>query len=93
MSISLIKFAESFIDGRLNANVFANAYMELWKIERDLGIGAQDPANLSEVISSIFCIADLYNPEPDRDGDELDEKDLYSYIKLELEKIEGFSQN
>ncbi|MGT2432079.1 colicin immunity domain-containing protein [Cupriavidus basilensis] len=31
MSITILKFAESFVAGRLSAEVFAEAYMELWE--------------------------------------------------------------
>ncbi|WP_230675943.1 colicin immunity domain-containing protein, partial [Yersinia pseudotuberculosis] len=33
MSIVILEFAKSFINERVSAQVFANAYIELWRIE------------------------------------------------------------
>lgn len=95
MSIVLSKFAESFVNERLTADIFADAYMELWKIERDLDLGSQDTRMLSEVNSTIFLMADLYNPELDRDDYEFDEEKLRLNVKKELEKLKeaGYSIN
>lgn len=87
MSMVLSKFAESFVNERLTADIFADAYMELWKIERDLGLVAQDTGMLSQVNSTIFLMADLYNPESDRDDYEFDEEELRLNVKQELEKL------
>ncbi|MGP5495590.1 colicin immunity domain-containing protein [Psychrobacter celer] len=87
MSISLLKFTESFLQGRIDAEVFTNAYIEFFRIERDINVTSSDSPNLNEVLSSIFSIADLYNPEDDREEYEFDEKNLRKYIELELEKI------
>lgn len=32
---TLLNFAKSFLSGRLTASVFSEAYIELWRIERD----------------------------------------------------------
>lgn len=92
MSMVLSKFAESFVNERLTADIFADAYMELWKIERDLGLVAQDTGMLSQVNSTIFLMADLYNPESERDDYEFDEEELRLNVKQELEKLkdEGY---
>ena len=87
MSIVLSKFAESFVNERLTADIFADAYMELWNIERDLGLASKDSGILSQVNSTIFLMADLYNPEPDRDDYEFDEDILRLNVKLELDKL------
>ena len=76
MKITLLEFARRFVDGRLSANEFANAYIELWKIERDNNILQKYPDNVDECLSSIFCVADLYNPDSDREKYELDEDGL-----------------
>ncbi len=73
MSEVIFKFTKSFINERLSAEVFANAFMELWKIERDTGIAKEDSPCLSDCLSSIFCLADMYNPNSDREEYELDE--------------------
>ena len=63
MSIILLKFAESFVRSRISPDVFSNAYIELWRIERDAGILQFDPRDLSECLSTIFCLADMYCPD------------------------------
>ncbi|UTZ29660.1 colicin immunity protein [Vibrio campbellii] len=87
MSVTLLAMAQSFCKERLNAEQFVDAYIEVWKFERDAGIADKDDAVLSECLSSIFCLADLYNPEEDRSDYELDECTLrYEVIKL-IDKV------
>ncbi|TJZ65617.1 colicin immunity domain-containing protein [Chitiniphilus eburneus] len=85
MSAALFEFARSFVVGRLSAEIFSSAYMELWKIERDRGFLQKDDSELNEKLSSIFCLADLYNPDPDREGYELDEESL----RIKITQIVG----
>jgi hypothetical protein len=35
MSLIVLGFAKSFVAGRVSAGVFAEAYIEFWRIERD----------------------------------------------------------
>lgn len=60
MSLILLEFAKSFVSDRLSAEVFSDAYIELWKIERDKGLLLSDAPALSECLSSMFCAADMY---------------------------------
>jgi hypothetical protein len=62
MSMTLLKFAQSFVRGRLSAEIFSEAYIELWKIDGDLGLLPNDEPVMSECLSTIFCLADLYCP-------------------------------
>lgn len=80
MSLTLLNFAKSFINDRVDVNVFVEAYMELWRIERDAGILVKDDAALSQCMSSMFCLTDLYNPDFDRDEHELNAQQLYTEI-------------
>ncbi|WP_368540818.1 colicin immunity domain-containing protein [Enterobacter soli] len=80
MSYLLIEFARSFGSGRLSAVAFADAYMELWRIERDSKNILNYDVNVSECLSSIFCVADMYNPDDDRDQYEFDEEQLRNEI-------------
>ncbi|MEB8292135.1 colicin immunity domain-containing protein [Klebsiella michiganensis] len=80
MSYLLIEFARSFGSGRLSAVAFADAYMELWRIERDSKNILNYDENVSECLSSIFCVADMYNPDDDRDQYEFDEEELRKEI-------------
>ena len=63
--------------------------MELWRIERDTNILLNDSDRLSEILSSVFCIADLYNSEFDKEYYELGSNELYENIKDELYKLEA----
>ncbi|QMV53026.1 colicin immunity domain-containing protein [Ewingella americana] len=87
MSFVVLEFAKSFVRGRLNGTVFTEAYSELWRIERDSGLTLKDEDKLSECLSSIFCLADLYNPEPDREDYELDEEQLRDQISKLVDEL------
>ncbi|QDQ86693.1 colicin immunity protein [Alcaligenaceae bacterium SJ-26] len=72
MSVQLILFAKSYVSGRISADIFSEAYMELWKIERDNCFLNKDGKILSESLFSIFCLADMYNGEDDKEDYEFD---------------------
>jgi hypothetical protein len=88
MSKTILDFAKSFVAGRLSVSEFANSYMELWKIERDNNILQYDHDRLSECLSTIFCLADLYNQENDRESYELDESQLRTEIEKQLAMLD-----
>ncbi|OAT15540.1 colicin immunity domain-containing protein [Buttiauxella noackiae] len=89
MSISIYTFTKSFANERLSADEFVNAYMELWRIERDNKQLSQDNQDLSEYLSSVFCLADSYNPEDDRDDHEIDENKLREQIISMINSFES----
>lgn len=80
MSITILRFAESFVAGRLSAEIFAEAYMELWKIERDSDFLRLDPRPLNECLSSVFCAVDMYNSDESREEYEFDDEMLKSEV-------------
>ncbi len=80
MSATIFEFARSFVKGRLSPEEFVNGYQELWKIERDNKKLLEDSDALSECLSSIFCLADLYNPAKNKEEYELDEEQLKNKI-------------
>jgi hypothetical protein len=86
MSRALYEFAKRFADGEIRADVFADAFIERWKQQRDSGPHprAEDDDEMSERLSTIFCLADLYNPEADRADYELDEFRLRSEVRKAL---------
>ncbi|MBF7957856.1 colicin immunity domain-containing protein [Rahnella victoriana] len=86
MSMTLIDFAKQFAESTLNADNFADEYIRLWKVERDSNNQEKDTDIVSECCSSIFVVADCYNPEADRDDYELDEATLRIEVKALLEK-------
>lgn len=81
VSRQLYEFAMRFAAGEIPAGDFTDQFMEQWKRERDSLDEVADPDELSERLSSIFCLADLYNPEPGREGYELDEPGLRSEVR------------
>lgn len=87
MSQLLLEFTKSYINERIDTHTFANGYLELWKIERDSKTPLNDSDRLSEILSSIFCIVDLYNPEQDKEEYELDSKQLCIKVQSELSKL------
>jgi hypothetical protein len=91
MSVVLLEFAKSFVMERLSASVFSEAYIELWKIERDRGILLKDVPSLSKCLSSVFCAADMYSPEDSlREEYELNDEQL----RLEVCRlIEGVQED
>ncbi len=86
MSTTILEFARSFVNGRLTADQFVDSYQELWKIERDNKRLLDDPDELSECLSTIFCLADLYNPESDREEYELSEDQLLQKVDENISK-------
>ncbi len=84
MSHNLTAIATRFVEGKVSAADFANDYITKWKSERDNGRLLQDPPEVSEALSSIYCFADLYNSEPDREEYEFDEERLRQKIKSVL---------
>lgn len=84
MSKDLAQVASDFIDGRLSADRFCDEFVRLWKRERDDGRLLLDSPAESESLSTIFCLADLYNPKSDRETYELDEKLLRSKVMAAL---------
>ena len=90
MSITILMFARSFVNERIEADVFAEAYMELWKIEGRNNILQKDPSLMSECLSSIFCLADMYSPDDDRDAHELDADQLRAAVEELVLKAKYF---
>lgn len=80
MSYLLVEFVRSFGKGRLSAGAFAEAYMELWRIERDNQNLLHYSDSVNECLSSIFCVADMYNPDDDREEYEFDDEQLHTEI-------------
>ena len=87
MSITVLALAKSFSAERLTALEFSNSYMELWKFERDSNLLQEDDDNLNECLSSIFCLADLFNPDADLEEYEFDEKQLRAKVIELMDKL------
>lgn len=87
MSKKLIEFAKSFVKSNIDAKQFAEPYIFMWQNERDskkLGIDGEE---VDEASSTIFCLADCFNPESDREDYEFDEVGLRKEVKATLDKF------
>jgi len=80
MSQSLKKYIDSFLAKDISASGFADSYMMKWKTERDNNLLGKDEDNLSELLSSVFCVADMYNPDDDREEYEFNDEQLRQEI-------------
>lgn len=80
MSLDLKHYIDNFISGKIEANEFADNYMCQWKQERDSNLLGNDEDNLSELLSSTFCVADMYNPDEDRDEYEFNDVQLLNEV-------------
>ncbi|ARZ73780.1 hypothetical protein CCR98_06210 [Stenotrophomonas sp. WZN-1] len=77
MSLLLFKFSERFVGGWISAQSFSDAYVQLWKIERDCDLLRKGFPGLDECLSTIFCLADMYEPdEAARESYEFGDEDL-----------------
>ncbi|WP_338846803.1 colicin immunity domain-containing protein [Massilia sp. W12] len=81
MSKELLIIANKFLIGEISAIDFVEVYIEKWRSERNASLLLKDDPNLSEILSTIFCYADLFNPENDRKPYEYDELTLKNNIK------------
>jgi hypothetical protein len=78
MSLTTLSLVQSFASGRLTADEFCNAYIEIFRYERDSD--CIDPDALSLCLSTVFCLADAYSPDKDRLEGELDEAQLRNEV-------------
>lgn len=87
MSKRLINFAKYFVESKIDATNFAEPYMLMWKEDRDTKALSIDGKEIDEASSTIFCLADCFNPDSDRENYELDEPTLRREVKTTLEKF------
>lgn len=80
MSLDLKDYIKNFISGKIAASEFADNYMCKWKQERDSNLLGNDEDKLSELLSSAFCAADMYNPDEDRDEYEFNDVQLLNEV-------------
>ncbi|MES2791174.1 MAG: colicin immunity domain-containing protein [Planctomycetota bacterium] len=87
MSRALADFAKQFVEGKFSAETFSNEYIQRWRQERDDETLVKDPLNQDGKLSTIFCLADLYNPASDRKDYEFDEDKLRREVQNVLELL------
>jgi hypothetical protein len=83
MSKQLFEFVDAFLDDQLSAKDFAEQYQQAWKAEGANKLLLLDSPQDSEKLSSIFCLADLHNPDPNRADYEFDDQ----MLKYEIKKL------
>lgn len=83
MSERLLEFVKTFLGSEFAPEFFVDEFISQWKRERDSKIFLSDAPHLSEALSSIFCLADMFNPSDDRESYEFDEPKL----RFEIEKV------
>ncbi|MCO4857949.1 colicin immunity domain-containing protein [Herbaspirillum sp. WGmk3] len=88
MSEKLLASAKTYLNNESNSERFVSDFIEQWKRERDSGESRLDSPKVSEVLSSIFCLTDLFNPDDDRESYELDEDKLRNEIRKLMEQAD-----
>jgi hypothetical protein len=73
LQMKLLSLIDDFLNFRMTEIEFVERYQCGWKTMRDSGVMQQCNPKLSETLSTIFCLVDLYNPEDDRLEYEFDE--------------------
>ena len=87
MSRKLLALVEDFLKNKSDPAAFSDTFSMEWKLERDNGTVLVDNARLSETLSSIFCLVDMFNPEDDRESYEFDESALREEITNVLMRL------
>jgi hypothetical protein len=72
MSQGLLNIAKEFVAGKIDAEKFCEEFFVGWKTERNAGQLSNDSVEIGEILSTIFCLTDLYNPDDDREEYEYD---------------------
>ena len=86
MSEKLLASTKTYLKTGTNSEHFVNEFIEQWKRERDNGESQLDSPEMSKVLSSIFCLADLFNLDAARESYELDEEKFKSEIGKLMEQ-------
>jgi hypothetical protein len=86
MSIALVEFIRSFNRGETPLDSFVDEYPRRWRTERDSGVLDEDRPVVQELNSTVFCLIDMFNPEPDAFDYELDAQQLKQEVAKALEK-------
>lgn len=87
MSERLLILAKKFLVEKSNPEDFSNEFIEQWKHERDTGLAQIDHPQMSEILSSIFCLVDMFNASDDREVYEFDEAGLRLEMTNLFEKL------
>lgn len=83
MKILLLRLVDDFLENKINACDFVESYQLRWKLERDDNRLKEYPDLLSECLAGIFCAAEMFEPDNDREPYEFDEP----LLRNEISKI------
>lgn len=84
MSSKLLNYSIKFALGSVSPEIFSAEFFTRWTQERVANILELYPPNVSEALSTIFCLVDLFEPEPDRAPYELDGPALVERVSVTL---------
>lgn len=87
MSKVLVEYTRRYLRGRLGTDAFVESFLELWKIEGELGLLQADDEDIGGGLALIFSAVEAYSPRVDRQPWAFDE----ARLRGELEKIIGCS--
>lgn len=87
MSKDLFMVVKNFLNCEIDVIAFVDTFTSEWKCERDIGTTLTDSAQLSEALSTIFCLVDLFNPDDDRESYEFDETTLRREVSNVLQRL------
>ncbi|WP_082107367.1 colicin immunity domain-containing protein [Chromobacterium vaccinii] len=87
MSNFMIVLVRDFLNGNLDAISFVEEFSKQWKVERDQGKLLEYDDATNEFFSSVFCLADIFNPDDIREEYELDSNGLLVGVRELAEKI------
>jgi hypothetical protein len=81
MNIDLLEFARRFAAGDISADEFSDTFIDRWREEGEDDVYKAEHYELGGRLASIFCLADLYNPDSNRAPYELDESRLREEVR------------
>lgn len=82
-----MELISNFLEERLDGQSFSNKFIDDWRSLGKTGDVLKINSDLSEALSTIFCFADLFNPNEDRDSYELNEKQLRIKVEEAIRKF------
>ena len=88
MSKPLLVIAQDFASRKISVDEFVDEFIKQRRTEGQDGTCLKDSFQLGEALSTIFCLADLYNPDSDRKEYELDEENLRDKVSGILIRLE-----
>lgn len=84
----MIEYLRKFVEGRINALVFSESYIELYKIYRQVKfIPGNETAD--ELLSTTFTASDNYSPSPSRREHEFDDQQLHDEISMLINEYDA----